>query len=128
MYKLVLTVTLCFFVFILWVIYMANTGQSSVFFDLIKVAPYGDKAGHFILFGLLTLGANFATRLKTLKLGTINIFIGTLLVTLFVLIEELSQYYSPMRTLDIEDLLADAVGIVVFTSITYYLSEKYSNS
>lgn len=97
---------------------MANTGQSSLFFDLVKAIPYGDKIGHVFLFGFLTLGANVATKFKVVKTRKINILLGTVVVTLFVLIEEFSQHFSATRTFDTQDLMADTVGIIIFTVIS----------
>lgn len=65
--------TTLFFIFILWILFLANTGQNSVFFTFITKIPYGDKLGHFCLFGLLTLMANFAFKLKVVKLPLINL-------------------------------------------------------
>ncbi len=124
MYKFVLLFTVLFFTFILWVIFMANTGQSTIFFKLVKTVPYGDKLGHFGLFGILTLALNFITNFKCFKLGCIKLYYGTLAVTVFVIFEELSQYYIPNRTLDVYDFLADAVGISLFTLFSYFIAQK----
>lgn len=117
--------TFIFFVFILWIIFLANTGESSVFFNFVRALPYGDKLGHFCLFGTLTLGATIAFKFKSISLGGCPIYWGTLIVTVFVILEELSQGLVASRTLDIIDLLADGVGIAVFTAISYYLSRKF---
>lgn len=74
MHKLTITLSSCFFLFIIWIIYLANTGQQSIFFDLVRLIPYGDKVGHFGLFGMLTLLANFASKFKVFKLGKVNVF------------------------------------------------------
>jgi len=113
-----------FFCFIIWVIYLANTGQSSVFFQFIASIPYGDKLGHFCLFGLLTLMMNFAFKLKSFKVCSMELFLGTMLVVTFVIVEEFSQYYIPNRTFDLFDLLADFIGIGFFNLITIYF-RKY---
>ncbi len=123
MYKLITTLSACFFIFISWIIYLANTGQNSIFFELVAAIPYGDKVGHFCLFGLLTLGANFALKLKEFELKFIQLYAGSTLVFLFVLVEELSQYFIPSRTLDASDLLADIAGILVFNFMTKVFSK-----
>lgn len=128
MYKLAGALALAFFGFILWVIYMANTGVNSVFFEFIAEIPYGDKLGHFCLFGFLTLGANVGLKFKCLKfkflvLGQTNIYLGTSLVLVFVLLEELSQGFIASRTFDLKDLIADGVGISLFTLVSYGLSK-----
>jgi len=113
--------SISFFCFILWIIYLANTGQNSLFFQFVASIPYGDKLGHFCLFGLLTLAANFTFKLKSFQLLSMEVYLGSVLVFTFVVIEELSQYYIPDRTLDALDLMADFFGIVFFTLTTTYL-------
>jgi len=115
---------LCFFSFILWVIYQANTGQQNVFFQLVAAIPYGDKLGHFCLFGFLTLLVNFSLNFKTLRLGSSQLYLGSILVSTFVIVEELSQFFIPSRTLDPLDLLADFVGIMTFSLLSVYLQKS----
>ncbi|MEW6997415.1 VanZ family protein [Colwelliaceae bacterium BS250] len=122
MHKLVSILSVAFLGFIAWVIYLANTAQNSVFFEFVASIPYGDKLGHFCLFGLLSLGANFAFKLKSFKLVSVEVYAGSVFVFLFVLIEELSQYFIPSRTMDITDLLADIFGIIVFGLVTKLIS------
>jgi len=123
--KIISTLSIIFFGFIIWIIYLANTGQSSVFFKLVASMPYGDKIGHFCIFGFLTLGSNFVFKLKSFKLVNFEIYVGSIAVLSFALIEELSQYFIPNRTLDLFDLIADLCGIIVFTFITRFL-RKYT--
>jgi len=122
--RLIPLIAVGFFCFIIWVIYLANTGQSSMFFQFIASIPNGDKLGHFCLFGLLTLVANLAFKFKSFKLYSMELFLGTILVFSFVVIEEFSQYFIPNRTFDLFDLLADFIGIVFFNLMTIYL-KKY---
>ncbi len=110
-----------FFGFILWIIYLANTGQNSLFFNFVASIPYGDKLGHFCLFGLLTLAANFTFKLKSFQLMSFEVYLGSLLVLTFVVIEELSQFYIPNRTMDVLDFAADFIGIVFFNISTTYI-------
>lgn len=117
-------IAISFFSFILWVIYLANTGQNSVFFRFIASIPYGDKLGHFCLFGGLTLVANFAFKLKTRKVASFEIFLGSLLVFCFVVIEEFSQYFIPNRNFDFIDLSADFIGIAFFTLLTSLVKKQ----
>ena len=119
--KLIPFFAAAFFCFIIWVIYLANTGQSSVFFQFIASIPYGDKLGHFCLIGLLTLIMNFAFKLKSFKVCSMELFLGTMLVVTFVIVEEFSQYYIPNRTFD---LFANFIGIILFNLMTIYF-RKY---
>jgi len=113
------SITILFSCFIVWVIYMANTGQNNAIFQIVKETPYGDKIGHLLLFGLLTLVLNFGLMFKTFMNG--KYLLGTVLVCIFVLIEETSQYWIPTRTFDGFDLLADTLGILLFD----FISRKY---
>ncbi|GLS84554.1 VanZ family protein [Paraferrimonas haliotis] len=126
MHKLLVAITASFFLFIIWIIYLANTGQSSVFFDLVRQIPYGDKLGHFSLFGLLTLSFNVACKFKTFVLGELKVFWGSAVVLVFVSAEELSQHFMPSRTLDIYDYAANVTGIIVFSWLSSVMARRTS--
>lgn len=108
---------LAFFVFILWIIYLADTG-STLLVGVVNHLPYGDKLAHLLLYGLLTLVLNLALELRTLRFGRLQVYFGTFAVALFALCEELSQAWFPSRTLDVQDLVADAIGIAGFTLVS----------
>lgn len=118
MYKLIIAFAAGLCCFILWIIYLANTGGDIIFLDLVHALPYGDKVGHVFLFGFLTFTANLAFRLRTGSLFGQPIYFGTAIVSLFVLIEEFSQAFLPSRTFDWLDLMADMVGITLFTVLS----------
>ncbi len=103
---------------------MANTAQETVLFALAHSIPHGDKVSHVLLFGLLTLLLNLATRYKTLTLKQHPIYAGSLLVLVLTTLEELSQYMLPNRTLDMADYAANLVGVSLFTLITV-LTQNY---
>ncbi|MAH28414.1 MAG: VanZ family protein [Pseudoalteromonas sp.] len=122
--RILVLIAIGFFAFIGWVIYLANTGQKSVFFELVAAIPYGDKLGHFCLFGLLTLFINLAFKFKTLNVAGRPIYLAVLIVSTFVILEELSQFFIESRTLDFVDLIADFTGIAIFSAISAWLSKK----
>ncbi|GAA5219045.1 VanZ family protein [Corallincola platygyrae] len=111
LYKISAAIAVMFFAFIVWVIYMANTGTSSVFFDFIRSIPYGDKYGHVGLFGFLTLVSVIGFKFRSFSVGRLDIYYGAALVVAFALLEELSQAFIPSRTFELIDLAADATGI-----------------
>lgn len=115
--------SIAFLLFVGWIIYSADVGNHNIFFDFVKAIPNGDKLGHFFLFGVLTLLVNLGLNFKRFKLWK-RLPLGTVLVSTFVLFEELSQAFFPNRTLDIIDLIADGSGIIAFTYIGYLLFEK----
>ena len=92
---------------------MANTGQKSIFFDLVKMLPYGDKIGHFFLFGLLALGATIVFKLQGVRIGWFLVSYGAILISCLVIIEELSQKFVSGRTFDLNDMLASLAGVLV---------------
>ncbi len=124
MTKIIGFISAVFFCFILWIIYLANTGSQSIFFDIVDSIPYGDKLGHFCLFGVLTLGTNFAFKLKKVSIRVSKIYLGTIIVLTFAFAEEFSQFFLKTRTVDVVDLLAGIAGIVVFSFITRYISNN----
>jgi VanZ family protein len=121
MRHLVIVATAIFFLFILWVIYMADVGASTVFFDLVKAVSFGDKIGHVVLFGLLTLGLNISLNYGSLPIGNTGLLLGSCLVFAFAIIEELTQQLYPTRSFDMADLMADVAGITLFSLISRLL-------
>lgn len=119
-HKAVQVITIVFLLFIGWIVYSADVGNQTVFFKLVNAIPYGDKIGHFFLFGLLTLLLNLALNFKSLNFKK-SLPLGTVIVSVFVLLEEMSQVLFPNRTLDIIDLIADGLGIITFTFLGYFI-------
>ncbi len=119
---------LSFFTFLGWIIYLANTGQPSIFFDLVKALPHGDKIGHFVLFGTATLLLSLALKAAYWRLGTIKLYWGALIVFFFALSEEISQAFVASRTFDLVDLTADIVGIAVASFLISMLVKQYKKS
>jgi hypothetical protein len=106
-----------FFFFILWVIYLADSGGSSVFFDWVRKTPNGDKIGHFFLFGVLTLLMIAASGFRVCRIKWLPLYYGAIGVFLFVLLEEISQIFFATRTFDLKDLTADVAGISFFSGL-----------
>ncbi|WP_244325652.1 hypothetical protein [Shewanella aestuarii] len=73
--RIAISLAVGFFGFIIWIIYLANTGGRSVFFVLIKHMPYGDKVGHMLLFGTLTIWLTLHCNFVVLTLANMA-FIG----------------------------------------------------
>ena len=122
--RLSILAALAFFGFILWVIGMANGAQKSVFFDFVASFPLGDKVGHVGLFGTLTFLVTVALNYKAVSLSGRRVYLGVVLVWLFVTAEELSQGLIPSRTMDIGDYLADMVGIGGAALCCYLLNKR----
>ena len=107
-----------FTLFIFLIIYTADTGGTIIFTKMIRFLPYPDKWGHFILFGILTLLINMALQYKRVSIFNKTVYLGTIIIAVFAIIEELSQGLLATRSLEYLDLIADGFGIVLFTYMT----------
>lgn len=125
MYRLAMFCATAFLLFVAWIIYMADSGQPMKILALVRSTPYGDKVGHFFIFGVLASLANLAFRLRTARIRNMNVQLGGLLVFVFGALEELSQAFFPQRTVDSGDLLATTLGIVVLGFITSRLARRF---
>lgn len=101
--------------FIVLVIALANLGMLGIL-GFLNDIPFGDKAGHFILYGILTLlvdlaifrsRPNLSRRLLALRVA--------LVLSLFIGLEELSQQFIPSRSFDLVDLAFSYVGVAFFS-------------
>ncbi|WP_178988097.1 VanZ family protein [Winogradskyella schleiferi] len=123
MNKLLKGITIALVIFIFWIINKANKGAPNIFIEFSNSIYYGDKIGHFFIYGILTLLANLVFKNRSVFWSK-NVPLGTVLVSIFVIVEELSQVFFPRRSLDIIDLIADALGILCFTLSGNFLFKK----
>lgn len=110
---------IAFSIFIVIVIILADMGTLPGLIRSLYDFPNGDKLGHFILYGILSLLLNLAF---TLRPG-LNLLrtILTVSLTLAALIglEEWSQSLFGSRTMDIVDLLASYAGVAVAALVAW---------
>jgi len=82
----------------------------------INQIPYGDKAGHFILYGILTLLIDLAIIRSRQNLSRrLIVFRVALILALLIGLEEFSQQFFPSRTFDLVDLTFSYLGVVFFS-------------
>lgn len=118
-FRLIPVAAIFFFGFILWIIVVSDMGGPNFLIDSVRAIPYGDKFGHMGLYALLALLVSLS--LKPRKQKYLGLPLGCALVIVFALVEELSQYFFPStRMLDIQDALADIVGVY----LAAWMSEK----
>ncbi|MBK1880648.1 VanZ family protein [Pelagicoccus mobilis] len=117
---------IAFLVFTVWIIHEANIGRDNILFKTVRATPHGDKIGHVLLAGFLTLVLNFFLRNRAFTLRKLILPWGSLAVFAIAVIEEASQYFLPTRSLDIKDALANLLGIILF-SIPAILSRRRSH-
>jgi VanZ family protein len=93
------------------VVYAANAGICQRYFDIVRSLPLGDKVSHFLLMGTMAAMANLAFKRRTIAVGSLRPGIGTTVVAVIVVAEEISQIWIPGRTFDLFDLTADFLGM-----------------
>lgn len=103
-----------FSLFLLTLIWLADSGRGQWLFHLARLIPGEDKTGHFVLFGMLSLLVNVVLQSSRLRLGRLSLLKGSVLVAAFAIAEEISQLFFRSRTFDWLDLSAGVVGIWLF--------------
>jgi len=105
-----------FTIFILLVIILADAGVLAHYVGFIYAFPFGDKAGHFILYGILTLLidlAHFRARPDQSR-RRLAVMCG-LVLALLIGLEELSQQHFSSLTFDLVDLTFSYLGVLFFS-------------
>ena len=108
-------ITILFTLFIILVIALADTGNLGIL-KLVNRLPYGDKAGHFILYGILALLADL-TLFRSFPFQNPKriAMISGLILALFIGLEEFSQRFFAERTFSYKDLIASYLGVIFFS-------------
>ena len=117
-------ITILFALFIILIIVLADNGQLGIL-KAVNQIPYGDKVGHFILYGILTLLINL-TLLRSLPFQSpmwVTI-ISSLMLALLIGIEELSQQFFASRTVSFQDLFAGYLGVIFFSWLALRINKS----
>ena len=117
-------ITVLFTLFIIFIIVLADNGQLGIL-KIINQLPYGDKAGHFILYGILTLLIDL-TLFRSLPLQSperVTVICG-LILALLIGIEELSQQFFASRTVSFQDLFAGYLGLIFFSWLALRMNKS----
>jgi len=123
-------IAVLFGLFIILIIILANMGELGVL-RFINEIPYGDKAGHFILYGVLTLLIDLSFLQKNVDLPSASVrtqpklivFRIALILALLIGIEEYSQQFVPSRTFDLVDLAFSYLGVIFFSWLALRIKE-----
>ncbi|HRQ31885.1 MAG TPA: VanZ family protein [Anaerolineales bacterium] len=104
-----------FALFLALVIGLADAGKLGVL-GFINQIPYGDKAGHFLLFGILTLllDLTFIRSLPNRDPKLVALLVG-LILALLIGAEEYSQQFFNSRTFSLLDLAFSCLGVIFFS-------------
>jgi hypothetical protein len=94
------------------------------YLDLLPLAllrwPLSDKVLHFLLVGSIAFWLNLWLRGRTLTIRSWPIPLALLIPLNLALLEEGIQFFSPLRSADLGDLLSDLAGLLFF----WWLSQK----
>lgn len=105
-----------FSLLIILIIVLADMGALPHFLQVWKDLPYGDKAGHFILYGILTLLVDLALfRSIPNRSRTWLAVTSGLILALLIGLEEFSQQFFVNRTFSLKDLAAGYLGVIFFS-------------
>jgi hypothetical protein len=118
----VVRIAFAFAAFLALLIVLADTRNLGPLY-LVYDFPYGDKAGHFVLFGMLTLLANLAVMQIRGRASAASVLVVCGAMLVLVSLEELSQLAFPARTVDAFDLAASYAGIAWFGSLSVFIAE-----
>ena len=119
MKKVSIILAAAFFLFIIVIVVLADQGRLPGFVTVLVDFPNGDKVGHFLLMGGLSLLVNLALPACSDRRHILAI----LLVALLVSLEEASQAWFGTRHPDLADLAASLVGIVCLGGLGWWLNE-----
>ncbi|MCE9554026.1 MAG: hypothetical protein K8T91_11710 [Planctomycetes bacterium] len=92
----------------------ADAGLAEPMFEIVHRVPLGDKIGHVLLLGTMSLLLNLALRVSRFHWGRFHPLQGTAILLVLATLEEFSQLASTHRTFSFGDAASNAVGIVTF--------------
>ena len=121
--KLVKWLTGAFIIALFLIVVIANLGLGSTYFPFIYSIPGLDKIEHFFLMGVLSFLINFLLKTKKIRLLSLDILLGSLVVVLVVTLEELSQIFLVYRAFSWLDLVFDLGGVVLGGQVAVWLKK-----
>jgi len=116
-----------FFAFILLVFISANT-VTPFYSYWIKDIPFADKIAHFTLVGLMAFFVNLLLNCRRFQFRKSQFLLGSVIVALLFTVEEASQYFIPVRTCDVVDLMCNYLGIFVFGKLALWYNDRKSKT
>ena len=110
--------------FIGFIIYSANAGNATYWLQSVNSIQYADKVLHFLLFGGLSFVLNWAFEHRRVLLRNRRLYIGTLVVGVYMIGDEFSHRFLPNRNFDYYDLIANFLGLVFFALLTALMFKR----
>lgn len=109
--RILRVVAAAYFGFILFVIFAANTGRYRPLFAKIYAIPLADKIGHLVLMGGVAFFLNSWMGCRTLNFRGRSLLLGSVLLAILIVGEELTQIVNPFRTFSLADLSFGLIGV-----------------
>jgi VanZ family protein len=122
------TLTALFIVILILIVIAANVGLAPTLFAFLRRIPYGDKLGHFVLMGILSLLVNLSMRASRVQIASFDVLKGSLIVAAVVTIEEFSQIFIRSRGFSLVDLAFDYAGIIAFGALATHLINRHAET
>ena len=117
---------LLFFLFLLFVIWAADTGNMPSLFRAMYDFPNGDRVGHVVLYGILSFLLSLAFP-RAVHLFRFSLPIAIIVLLLFSAAEECSQSLFSSRTADAIDLVCSCTGIFIgYWAASFWTSSFFS--
>jgi VanZ family protein len=116
--------TILFALCIVLIVILADLGRLG-FLGLVNSIPHGDKAGHFLLFGILALLLDLTfIRARPALSPRLIVLRISLILALLIGIEEYSQQFFDKRTFSLLDLAASYLGVIVFSRLALQMEAQ----
>ena len=113
-----------FTLFILLIIVLADVGILARYLSFLHSFPFGDKLGHFILYGILTLLIDLSLFRSRPHQDRKSIALKSgLVLALLIGLEEVSQQFFVKRSFDLVDLTFSYLGLVSFSCLVILIKK-----
>ena len=116
--------TILFVLLLVLIVIAADSRRMPIFVTALYDFPNGDKVGHFVLMGLLSLLVNLGVLSGTGRRTLRRAITTSLVVAGLVALEEFSQQFFPGRNSSWADLASSLAGIAVFGGLAWFLVER----
>ncbi|MEM7735193.1 MAG: hypothetical protein AAF267_05325 [Deinococcota bacterium] len=107
--------TVAYVIVLLMIVIFAGLGRLGGVLNAIHAVPLGDKLAHFLLVGLLAYVVSVRLHGRGVRLFGMRILYGGLLIFVIMTLEEISQHWLASRRFDLGDMLANTLGVIVFS-------------
>jgi hypothetical protein len=109
------------------VLLIATLAYQGALWSYLPAIPHFDLAGHFVLIGGLAFFLDGVLGYRPLTRGSPSwLRMAPVLILSLAAVEELAQAWTPRRTSSVSDFLADVVGVVGLSWLSYWMAGRTS--